>query len=128
MNEGAQVVDLNRHSVALCAAGTQTEFERRLDEAMRLYRRAWDEASDDYERCVAAHYIAHLESDSREQLRWNLLALEHAGLAEPRLVEPFLGSLYVNLGHSYELNGDPALANRYYALAEQHGVTHHEGC
>lgn len=117
-------MDLSRRSVALCAEGTQAEFAGRFDDARRLYAQAWDAATDDYDRAVAAHYVAHLESDAAEQLRWNRAALEHATRADQAAVAPFMGSLYVNLGHSFELAGDLAEADRYYGLAAQHGVVH----
>jgi hypothetical protein len=117
-------MDLSRRSVALCAEGTQAEFEGRVDDARRLYAEAWGAAEGDYDRCVAAHYVAHLEPDAAEQLRWNALALEHAAGADQTLVAPFYASLYVSLGRSYELAGAPAQAQRYYALAAELGLIH----
>lgn len=64
-------MDLSRRSIALCVEGTEAELHGRVDDARRLYRQSWDEAVDDYDRTVAAHYIAHLETDPAEQLRWN---------------------------------------------------------
>jgi rifampin ADP-ribosylating transferase len=117
-------VDLTRRAVQLCAEGTLAECNRRLDDARRLYAEAWQCAGDDYERAVAAHYVAHLEPDPAAQLVWNRRALEHAEHAERELAAPLLGSLYVNLGHSYELVGEPHEAERYYALAAEHGIVH----
>ena len=117
-------VDSSRKAVRLCAAGTEAEFAGRRDDARALYLQAWDGAVDDYERCVAAHYVAHLEPDPAEALRWNTTALAHARLADQRLVADFLGSLYVNLGHSHEVTGNAVQAATYYALAAEHGVVH----
>lgn len=117
-------MDLTRPAIALCASGTQAEFERRIDDARNLYAEAWRVAADDYEKCVAAHYIAHLEDDPGEALRWHSAALEHAQRAERELVEPFFGSLYVSLGRSYELTGDDSKAAHYYSLAAELGLVH----
>lgn len=117
-------MDLSRPTVSLCAEGTRAEFEGRLDDARRLYAQAWEVATDDYDRTVAAHYIAHLERDPAEQLRWNRLALDHANRADPESVAPFMGSLYVALGHSHDVLGDHVKAEEYFALAAQHGVVH----
>lgn len=114
----------SRPSVVLCAAGIQAEFERRVDDARQLYAQAWDAATDDYERCVAAHFVGHLEADATEALRWHLVALDHARRADAERVADFLPSLYVNLGRAYELTGDAALAERYYALAAELGLVH----
>lgn len=117
-------MDTNSRTTQLCIAGTQAEYARRLDDARRLYREAWDAAADDYDACIAAHYIAHLEADSAQALRWNLEALSRAERVPERTAE-FLASLYVNLGRSYELLGDLAEAERYYGLAAEHGLVHH---
>jgi hypothetical protein len=120
-------VDLSRRSVALCADGTAAEFAGRLDDARRLFAEAWAAACDDYDRAVAAHYVAHLEHEPAAHLEWNQLALVHAERAErtdPALVAPLYGSLYVSLGHAYEVVGNRIEADRHYALAAHHGITH----
>ena len=113
-------------TLPLTLAGIQAEFERRVDDARQLYAQAWDAATDDYERCVAAHYVGHLEleADPPAALRWHLAALSYARQADADLVADFLPSLYVNLGRSYELTGDAALAERYYELAADLGLVH----
>jgi hypothetical protein len=74
---------------------------------------------------MAAHYVAHLEPDPDEALRWHLRALEHAR-QDGRSAE-FVGSLLVSLGGAYEATGDTAEATRFFELAEQHGVRHVAG-
>ncbi len=110
-------MDTNSRTTQLCIAGTQAEYAR------RLYREAWEAAADDYDACIAAHYVAHLELDAAQALRWNLEALTRAQRVPERTAD-FLASLYVNLGRSYELLGDLAEAERYYRLAAEHGLVH----
>lgn len=120
-------MNLARHSVALCAEGTQAEFDGRVDDARRLYAEAWSAAVDDYDRAVAAHYVAHLEHDPAESLAWNQRALDcaqRAACTQPALVAPLYGSLYVSVGYAHERVGDHGEAERYYALAARHGVVH----
>lgn len=117
-------MDVCSRAVQLCVAGTAAEREHRLDDARRLYREAWEAATDDYQSAVAAHYIAHLEPDPSEALRWNIEALRRAELVGDGRADEFFGSLYVNLGRSYELVGDEGRARRYYALAAERGVVH----
>jgi tetratricopeptide (TPR) repeat protein len=116
-------MDVRSRTAQVCIAGTQAEYERRLDDARRLYREAWDAATDDYDACIAAHYIAHLEPEPARALRWNLEALTHAQRVPDRAAE-FMASLYVNLGRSYELVGDLPEAERYYGLAAELGLVH----
>ena len=117
-------MDLERPAVKLCAEGIQLEFAGRLEEARRCFAGAWEQAADDYEKCIAAHYVGHLAQTADDQLFWHKTALAHAQKAEPNQVETFMPSLYVNLGHAYEQTGDAAQATHYYDLAAALGLVH----
>ncbi|MEZ4610390.1 MAG: hypothetical protein R2838_09130 [Caldilineaceae bacterium] len=99
-----------------------------IDAARALYRQAWAQAGDDFEACVAAHYMARRQEDAAVTLDWNLRALAHADAAmAPATPGPQVyGSLYVNVGHAYELTGNLAEAQRFFALAAG-GVVHRRG-
>lgn len=118
------MIDLENPVVKLCVAGSQAEFEKRIDDAKALYRQAWEIAADDYEATIAAHYVARHQENAQQTLHWNQIALERAEAADDERVQPFFGSLYVNMGHSYEVLGDIETAQRYYALAAERGVVH----
>lgn len=113
-------MDLDGRTARLCIEGTRAELERRIDDARGLFLAAWEARDDDYDAAMAAHYVAHLETDPDEALRWHLLALEHARL-DDRSAE-FMGSLLVSLGGAYEAIGDAAKAQHYFELAAHHGV------
>ena len=115
-------MDANNPVVKLCIAGTQAEFMGRLSDARALYLEAWQTASDDYEACIAAHYIAHLQESAEERLRWNQEALDRANAADPQRVKILYPSLYLNMGRSHESLGNQAEAQRYYDLAAQLGL------
>ena len=117
-------MDLDNPVVKLCLAGTDAEFDGRQADARDLYRQAWKTACNDYEACIAAHYVARLQIDPVEALRWNLEALSRAEAVGDERVAPFLPSLYVNLGHAYELNGQKNEAAHYYQLAADLGLFH----
>jgi hypothetical protein len=118
--------DINNPVVKLCIEGTQAEFAGRMKEACALYMQAWEAAQDDYEACVAAHYVARCQKDPRDVLHWNQEALSRAEAVEDDRVKDFYPSLYLNMGHSYELLDNPAEGQRYYALAAQLGFAHRE--
>ena len=59
-----------------------------------------------------------------DSLRWNQIALEHAKAVNDERVKDFYPSLYLSLGHSYELVGNPGEAQRYYELAAELGFVH----
>lgn len=117
-------MDLKNPVVRLCAEGTQAEFEGRKEDAKRLYQEAWAARKDDYEACVAAHYVARFQDTPEETLYWNQEALARAQKVGDDRVKEFLPSLYVNLGHSHELLGNTDKARHYYQLAADLGLVH----
>ena len=116
-------MDTENPVVKLCIAGSAAEFAGTIDEAKAFYRQAWDMAINDYEACIAAHYMAR-HQPPEEAFCWNQIALERADRVPDARVQPFYGSLYVNMGHSYEQLGNQAAAEHYYALAATFGVVH----
>ena len=116
-------MDANNPVIKRCVEGSRAELEGRIADARACYQQAWDAATDDYEACIAAHYLARHQSPA-VAFRWNQIALERADRVPDARVQPFYGSLYVNMGHSYEQMGDQAAAEHYYALAATFGVVH----
>jgi tetratricopeptide (TPR) repeat protein len=117
-------MEFNNPVIKLCVEGTQAEFEGRIEAARTLYEQAWAAAQDDYERCVAAHYVARHQEDPEDRLRWNQEALDRANAVGDERVHSFYPSLYVNLGSAYEALGNLAEARRYYDLAGELGLVH----
>lgn len=117
-------MDLNNPVVKLCIEGTQAEFEGRPGHARALYWQAWEAARDDYEACIAAHYVARFQEDPLEIFRWNQEALSRASAIKDDRVIEFYPSLYLNLGRSYELLGNLVEAKHYYDLAAVLGLNH----
>ncbi len=117
-------MDLTNPVIQLCMDGTRAEFEHRIKDALVLYGQAWDARTDDYEACIAAHYVARFQDSAEESLRWNRIALEHADVVNDERVKDFYPSLYLSLGRSYEVVGNQSEAQRYYDHAAELGVVH----
>lgn len=111
-------------AIKLCLLGNEAEFRRDLGEARRLFLSAWEVATTDFEKCVAAHYAGHLAETASEALRWHERALQHARQAPEAAVAPFWPSLYVNLGQAYEEANRPVEATTYFQLARELGLRH----
>jgi hypothetical protein len=111
------VIDPNNPVVKLCAVGIAEEMAGRREEAAKLYQDAWDSRTNDYESCIAAHYVARLQSTPEDTLHWNSEALRFAELANDSALRPFFPSLYLNLGKSHEDLKNPADARKFYLLA-----------
>lgn len=109
-------LDPSNPVIALCVQGMQAEA---AEAARELFQRAWEQHRDDFEACVAAHYLAQRQPTPQETLHWNQVAVERAEAAGDDRVRGFHASLYLNLGRSYEDTGSRDEAVRYYWLAEQ---------
>ena len=113
-------------SAKLCIESTRAEFEGRIDDARAFSWQAWEAARDDYDACVAAHYIARYQESPEGILHWNQEALARADAVGDDRVQSFYPSLYVNLGHAYEMLGNQVEAKRFYKLAADLGLVHQE--
>ncbi|MFO7680050.1 MAG: hypothetical protein R6X34_08365 [Chloroflexota bacterium] len=118
------MMDLDNPVIKLCIEGTQAEFQGRIDEARALYQQAWEASLDDFDACVSAHYLARHQNDPVKRLHWNQVALDKADTIADERVKDFYPSLYLNMGQSYELLGNPDEAKRYYDLAANLGAVH----
>jgi hypothetical protein len=105
--------------VQLCVQGMQAEGEGRNDDARALFARAWAERKDDFDACIAAHYLARHQPTPEAILEWNQLALNHADAVGDDRVQAFYPSLYLNLGHAHEVLGDRETALGCCELAEE---------
>lgn len=117
-------MNLDNPVIKLCMEGTQAEFQGLVDQARSLYQKAREVAQDDYDACVAAHYMARFQENHQDRLYWNQVALDKANAVKDNSVQEFYPSLFLNMGQSYELLGDFSEAKRYYGLAAKLGVIH----
>ena len=120
------MIESDNHVIKLCVEGTQAEFRGQIDLARSIYQQAWESAQDDYEACIAAHYVARHQDDPQQRLHWNQIALDKAKAVRDGRVDEFYPSLYLNMGQSYELIGKREEAKRYYDLAAELGVHHQD--
>lgn len=109
----------NNPVVKLCAEGMQAEAEGRPNNARALFNQAWAASQDDYDRCMAAHFVARHQDSLQEMLQWNLEALARAKAVGDERVRSFYPSLYLNLGYSYEMLGKRAEPRRHYEMAAE---------
>jgi tetratricopeptide (TPR) repeat protein len=101
-------IDSSNPVVALCAAGMAIEGNPL--EALELFEQAWAARRDDYDACIAAHFLARHQPTADATLHWNLVAIRHAeAVSDGRALE-FMASLYLNLGDARMNAGDYAMA------------------
>lgn len=92
------------------------------DEAGQLFGQAWEEATNDFEKFLAAHFVARHQKNMSDQLKWLETALELALKINDPGVMAALPSLYANVARCYEDLGDAEYAkkNKELALRHQH--------
>ena len=102
--------------VKLCAQGMEYESKGNFEEAASRFMSAWTQSTDDFERCIAAHYVARHQKSSDEALIWNQRSLDYARALGDDRVNGFFPSLYLNMGKAYEDLGRWDDARRFYAM------------
>ena len=110
-------MDPNNPVVNLCVAGMKEEAEGRRDQARLLFTQAWEQSTDDFEACIAAHYLARHQKTPEEARRWNQESLDRAAAVQDERTRDFYPSLYLNLGKSHEDLGNRDEARKFYELA-----------
>jgi len=54
------------------------EGKANAEEASRLFLQAWNEATNDFEKYIAAYYVARHQEDVADKLKWLETALQLA--------------------------------------------------
>lgn len=93
--------------VKLCLQGMGMEENNKPGEAISLFMQAWNEAKDDHEKFLAAHYIARNQKTTAEKLEWLETALEYALKVNDETVKTALPALYSNIAQCYKDLGNP---------------------
>jgi tetratricopeptide (TPR) repeat protein len=112
-------MDLDNPVVKLCAQGMQAETEGRAADAHALFREAWYAATDDYEACVASHYLARHQNTPKDTLRWNQECLDRADRVDDERVRGFYPSLHLNMARAHAELGDNETARKHYQSAAE---------
>lgn len=113
------LMDPDNAIVKLCVQGMECESSGRLAEALGLFVSAWMQSKDDFERCIAAHYVARHQKEPVDALLWNQRSLDHANAIPDDRVREFYPSLYLNMGKAHEDLGNRDDAKRFYQAAEK---------
>ncbi|GAB2912032.1 hypothetical protein [Streptomyces mayteni] len=113
-------MDPRNEVIGLCVAGMAAEAAGDPARARELFERAWAAAGDDYERCVAAHYVARHQDTPADTLRWNEDCLRYADAVGDDRVAGFYASLHLNIARARRDLGDHELAGTHLARAAEH--------
>ena len=109
--------DPNNKIIQLCTQGMEMEAKQKHEEAKALFLQAWNEATNDFEKFTAAHYVARYQESVQEKLAWDKTALSFALNIKDETIEGSYPSLYLNIAKCYEDLKDIHNAEKYYQLA-----------
>ena len=96
----------NNNVVKLCIQGIGMEEENNPEEASRLFLQAWNEATNDFEKFIAAYYVGRHQKNVHDKLKWLETALQFALKVNNDSVNGAFPSLYSNIAKCYEDLGD----------------------
>lgn len=107
----------NNPIVKLCLQGMDMEEKAKPEDAGRLFMQAWNEAANDFEKYIAAFYVARHQTNVPGKLKWLKTALQFALALNNDSVKGALSSLYLNIAKGYEALDDPDNAKKNNDLA-----------
>ncbi len=107
----------NNNVIQLCIQGMGKEENGLPAEAAELFMQAWQEATNDFEKFIAAHYIARHQHNAADRLKWYQAALQHALIVNNESVTGAYATLHTNIARCYEDLGDMENANKHQSLA-----------
>jgi tetratricopeptide (TPR) repeat protein len=107
----------NNNVIKLCIEAMGMEEKRKPGEASKLFLLAWNEATNDFEKFIAAYYIARHQENTSGKLKWFETALQFALKVNDDSVKGAFPSLYSNIAKCYEDLNDPDNAKKNYELA-----------
>lgn len=93
------------------------EAKDKPDEASKIFLQAWSEATNDFEKFLAAHFVARHQKEVQSKLKWLQTALQFALKVNTEAVTGAFPSLYANIAKCYEDLGDAENAKKNRELA-----------
>jgi hypothetical protein len=103
--------------VKLCLQGMDLEQEAKPEEALKLFLQGWEEATNDFEKFLAAHYVARNQKTVSDKLKWLEHALHFALKTNNESVNSVFPALYSKIAECYAELSDPAKAKKNRELA-----------
>jgi tetratricopeptide (TPR) repeat protein len=113
----------NNNIVRLCLQGIAMEKAGKTEEASTLFSQAWNEATNDFEKFISAHYVARHQKSLSDKLQWLETDLQLALNIHDNTVKSAVSPLYTNIAKCYEDLGDTNEAKKNYELAASYDDT-----
>lgn len=111
--------------IKLCLQGMHMEEQSKPEEALNFFMQAWDKAGNDFEKYLAAYYVARQQKTVSDKLQWLNTALQFATNINDDAVTSALPALYSSIAKCYEEENNMAKAkeNEELSLSHQNNPT-----
>lgn len=60
----------NNAVIKLCMNWMRLEDSENIEDAIKVFHKAWHEATDDYERFIEAYHLARQQKSIKDKLKW----------------------------------------------------------
>jgi rifampin ADP-ribosylating transferase len=117
----------SNHIVQLCLQGMTKEDNSQPVEANQVFLQAWNEATNDFEKFLAAYYVARQQKNTADKLQWYDIALRHALNLNDVAAKSALPTLYSNIAQCHETLGDTDNAKKNRDIASSLETSFDEG-
>ena len=104
--------------IKLCIQGMDMEGKGNAEEASGLFLQAWNEATNDFEKYIAAYYAARHQENVPDKLKWLETALQFALKVNNESVISAFPNLYSTIAKCHEDLGDARNAKKNFELAD----------
>ncbi|MEQ8471733.1 MAG: NAD(+)--rifampin ADP-ribosyltransferase [Marinoscillum sp.] len=108
----------NNDIVKLCLQGMAFEEQDNPKEAGKTFLQAWQEATNDFEKFLAAHYLSRHQENTADKLKWLETTLEYALNVNDNTVTSAFPALYANIALCHEGLGEPGKAQKCHELSK----------
>lgn len=105
--------------VKLCLQGMSMEEQGHPEEALQLFQQGWQEATDDLEKFLTAHYISRHQKTVSDRLKWLETTLQLGQKINDDTVKSAFPAIYLNISKCYEEMGETEKAKDNFELAMQ---------
>jgi tetratricopeptide (TPR) repeat protein len=95
----------------------EKEGKGQREEAGKIFLQAWEEATNAFEKFLAAFYAARTRENPTDKLVWLEKSLENARNANSELAGSAFYNLYLSIAICYEELGEAEKAKEYYELS-----------
>ncbi|MBP2617801.1 rifampin ADP-ribosylating transferase [Chryseobacterium jejuense] len=103
--------------VKLCIQAMVMEEQNKSEEAGKLFKQGWNEATDNTEKFLAAYYLARSQKTSLKRLEWFEIALQYALKSNDNTAKSAFYFLYLKIAECYEELSDLQKAKEYNEMA-----------